>query len=82
MQGREWGWEVSYHIHDPFQIRYLFLADKILKESNRGIFDLTILSTNKTNVISGHPKYTVIPLYVPRVSGDHVPRVSGVQQTD
>ena len=25
---------------------------------------------NKTNVISGHPKYTMIPLHVPRVLGD------------
>ena len=25
---------------------------------------------NKTNVISGHPKYTMMPLHVPRISGD------------
>ena len=35
---------------------------------------------NKTNVISGHPKYTMMPLHVPRVSGDHVPRVSSDQK--
>ena len=37
---------------------------------------------NKTNVISGHPKYTMMPLHVPRVLGDHVPRFSGDQQTN